>query len=255
MTLRVRGLSFGYPGKPVLHEVETGELPCGKLTALLGPNAAGKSTLFRCLAGLLAPRAGIVVLGADDLHAMGRAQRIRDVCYMPQSYVSTAALTVFEVVLLARKHQADWRVADADLAAVSGLLARFGVEHLADRYIGELSGGQQQLVALCQAMVRPGRLFLLDEPTSALDLRHQLEVMQTLCSITAERGAVTIAAMHDLNLAARFADHIVLMKDGRVIASGPKERILASPELGWTYGVTIELQQTSDGVHVVGARL
>ena len=255
MTLRVQGLSFDYPGKPVLCGVDAGVLPEGKLTALLGPNAAGKSTFFRCVAGLLSPRDGRVLLDGVDLHLLSRAERIRDVCYMPQSYASNAALTVFEIVLLARKRLRDWRVSNEDIAAVSALLARFGIEHLAEHYIGELSGGQQQLVALCQAMVRPGRLFLLDEPTSALDLRHQLEVMQTLRELAVERGAVMIATMHDLNLAARFADHVLLMKDGRMIASGLTGAVLVSPELSQAYGVNIELLRTSDGVQAVGVRL
>ncbi|MCB1960577.1 MAG: ABC transporter ATP-binding protein [Rhodocyclaceae bacterium] len=255
MTLRVEALSFAYPHKPALHAVDTGTLPAGKLTALLGPNAAGKSTLFRCLAGLLQPQSGQLMLGEAALHAMSRAERIRHVCYMPQSYASNAALTVFEVVLLARKHLRDWRVDDADIAAVAALLDRFGICALSDRQIGELSGGQQQMVSLCQTLVRPARLFLLDEPTSALDLRRQLEVMQTLRTLSAERGAVTIAAMHDLNLAARFADHILLMQDGRVVASGSRDAVLASPALGEAYGVTIELVRGSDGVHMVGARL
>lgn len=255
MTLWVQGLSFSYPGKPVLREVDTGELPGGRLIALLGPNAVGKSTFFRCVAGLVPPQAGRVLLGGEDLNDLTRADRIRQIGYMPQGYASNAALTVFEIVLLARKQLRDWRVGDKDVAAVSALLARFGIEHLAERYIGELSGGQQQLTALCQAMVRPGRLFLLDEPTSALDLRRQLEVMQTLRELTAERCMVTIIAMHDLNLAARFADHILLMRDGRVVASGLTGTVLVSPELGHTYGVDIELLHTSDGVHLVSARL
>lgn len=255
MTLRVEGLTFGYPDKPVLHSVDTGSLPTGKLTALLGPNAAGKSTFFRCVAGLQQPQAGRVMLGERDLQAMAQAERIRDVCYMPQSYASNAALTVFEVVLLARKQLRDWRVHDEDVTAVTRLLLRFGIQHLAERYIAELSGGQQQIVALCQAMVRQGRLFLLDEPTSALDLRHQLEVMQTLRELTEERQAVTIAAMHDLNLAARFADHILLMEAGQVVASGATDDVLGSAELARTYGVNIELQRAADGVYMVGARI
>ncbi|AKH20579.1 ABC transporter ATP-binding protein [Sedimenticola thiotaurini] len=255
MTLRVERLTFGYPDKPVLRSVNTGDLPVGRLTALLGPNAAGKSTFFRCVAGLQQPQAGQVLLAGNDLHAATRAELIRDVCYMPQSFSSNAALTVFEVVLLARKQLQDWRVHDDDVSAVSHLLLRFGIQHLAERYIAELSGGQQQMVALCQAMVRRGRLFLLDEPTSALDLRHQLEVMQTLREITREREAVTIAAMHDLNLAARFADHILLMEEGRVVASGATDDVLCSSELARTYGVDIELQRSRDGVYMVGARI
>ena len=255
MSFRVTDLQFSYPRKPVLRKVDSGDLPGGRLIALLGPNAAGKSTFFRCIAGLLQPQSGAVMLNDQSLHAMPQTQRIRKVCYMPQSFASGAALTVFEVVLLARKHLEDWRVSNDDTAFVEALLQRLGIEHLAGRYIGELSGGQQQMVSICQALVRPAELFLLDEPTSALDLRRQLEVMQILREITAERGAVTIAAMHDLNLAARFADHLMLMRDGEIRASGATSDILASPVLAETYGVKIELRRADDGTHMVGASL
>lgn len=255
MALQIEGLSFAYPDKPVLQNVCSGRIPAAQLTALLGSNAAGKSTLFRCLAGLQLPEQGQITLADRRLDQLSRAERIEQVCYMPQNYASQAALTVFEVVLLACKQLQDWRVKDADIDRVAALLSRFRIDHLAQRYIGELSGGQQQIVALCQAMVRPAGLFLLDEPTSALDLRHQLEVMTTLREMTRERQAVTIAAMHDLNLAARFADHIILMKQGQVIAAGATEAILASPELAQTYGVNIELKRAADGVMMVGASL
>ncbi|EGV29794.1 Iron-chelate-transporting ATPase [Thiorhodococcus drewsii AZ1] len=255
MSLDVHGLSFAYPDKPVLQGIDTGLLPAGALTALLGPNAAGKSTLFRCIAGILRPQTGAIRLGDRYLLEMPRAERARRVCYMPQTFASAAALTVFEVVLLARKHLQDWRVRDEDVTIVERMLHRCGVTHLAERHVAELSGGQQQMVSICQAMVRTAEVFLLDEPTSALDLRHQLETMRTLRDLTLERKVVTVAAMHDLNLAARFADHLLLMRDGRVLAAGPKEEILSSPVLAETYGVEIELARTSDGNLMVAARL
>lgn len=255
MTLKIHDLSFSYPNKPVLNAITTGEIPSGQLTALLGPNAAGKSTFFRCIAGLQKPQTGHITLDDKDLQAIHQSERIQNICYMPQNFSSSAALTVFEVILLARKHLGNWHIVEDDIKAVTHILERFGIADLAAQYISELSGGQQQIVALCQAMIRPTRIFLLDEPTSALDLRHQLEVMQTLSTITTERKAITIAAMHDLNLAARFADHIILMKAGKILAAGNKDKILTSPELAQTYGVNIELQTASDGVKMVGARL
>jgi len=255
MSLHISNLSFSYRNKPILNGIDSGELSSGKLVAVLGPNAAGKSTFFRCISGLLTAQTGRIMLDDEDLCTLPRPQQVRKVCYMPQSYSSQAALTVFEVVLLARKHLNDWWVSDDDTIAVAELLRQFRIEHLAQRYIGELSGGQQQMVAVCQAMVRPARVFLLDEPTSALDLRHQLEVMQTLQTMTSQREAITIIALHDLNLAARFADHIILMKNGKIVASNDKDSVLASDALGQTYAVNVELQHSSDGVLMVGARL
>lgn len=255
MSFSVKALDFSYGRKPALQDVTFKDVPRGGLTVLIGPNAAGKSTLFRCVAGLLKTGPDTVFLDGEDLHRIDRARRSRMVCFMPQSIASNAALTVFEVVLLARKHLLGWRVGDDDAAAVERLLQRLGIEQLADCYIGELSGGQQQMVSVCQALVREPSLYLLDEPTSALDLRHQLEVMEAVKAVTAERNAVTVVALHDLNLAARFADHLLLMRDGRIAATGPPETMLTSPQLGEAYGVNIDLARTGDGSLVVAARL
>ncbi len=255
MSFAVHNLTFGYSRNPVLHGVGFDALVRGRLTALIGPNAAGKSTLFRCIAGLLKTGPNTVLLDGEDLHGVERGRRSRLVCFMPQTVGSNAALTVFEVVLMARKHLQGWRVDDGDTAAVERLLRRLGIEHLAERYIGELSGGQQQMVSICQALVREPSLFLLDEPTSALDLRHQLEVMSIIKAVTAERNAVTLVALHDLNLAARFADHLLLMRDGRIVSAGPPEAMLTSSELGDAYGVRVDLARTGNGVLVVAASL
>lgn len=255
MSLSITDLHFSYPNKTVLRGVDISLLPCGKVTALLGPNAAGKSTLFRCITGLLSLQTGGIELAGESLLSQSQAARIRHVCYMPQSYESRAALTVFEVVLLASKQLDRWQVVDEDVEKVALVLEQFGISHLAERFIGELSGGQQQIVSLCQSVVRSAQLYLLDEPTSALDLRHQLQVMQTLVDVTKQRDVTTVIALHDLNLAARFADHLVLMNEGVIVASGSPDTILSSPELAQIYGVDIELHRGSDGVLVVGSKI
>ena len=174
---------------------------------------------------------------------------------MQQTFDCNAALTVFEVVLLARKHLYGWRIQDCDIEVVSTILQTIGIADLAQQSASELSGGQQQLVSVAQTLVREPDVLLLDEPTSALDLRHQLEVMDLLVRTTRTRSVATIAAMHDLNLAAQFADNLILMREGRVLAKGPPELILRSNEISNTYGVQIEVQQARDGKSVVSAKL
>ena len=255
MTLAVDGLSFAYGRKPVLHDISLPELKPGTLTALIGPNATGKSTLFKCVAGLLKTVPGMVCFGGRAAASLGSRAWTEKVCYLPQAFTSNAALTVFEIVLLARKHGHGWRVEDGDVEAVAAVLRKLQIEHLAETFIGDLSGGQQQMASIAQALVRTPDIFLLDEPTSALDLRHQLEIMQTIQAVTRERGIITIVALHDLNLAVRFADTALLIRDGHLVADGSPADVMASEVLVETYGVQVELHETPGGLLTVAARL
>ena len=166
---------------------------------------------------------------------------------MPQHYVMNAVLSVFEVVLLALKQSGRSRVTDADVSVVGAALDRLAIGHLADRMVSELSGGQQQMVSIAQALVRAPAVMLLDEPTSALDLRHQIEVLQRVAAATRERRTISLVALHDLNLAARFADRLVLMGDGRIVATGRPEEVLSSSLLADIYGVSVETGRTASG--------
>ncbi len=162
---------------------------------------------------------------------------------------------MFEIVLLEKKNNEGWSVTVDDIDSVEKNLERLGIEHLSDMYVGDLSGGQQQMVSICQALIRSPKLFLLDEPTSALDLRHQLDILTAVREITAERNVITIIALHDLNLAARFASQVILMKHGRILAFGDTEEVLASPLVGQTYDVNIELGRTKTGFLSVSASI
>ena len=256
MTLEIQNLNFGYTAKkPVLHDISVDGFKAGELTALIGPNATGKSTFFKCVAGILDPGENAIRVGGETSAQIGRSAWNRKVCYMPQIFSSNAALTVFEVVLLARKNLSGWRVSDDDVNVVAQALEKLRIDHLSENYVGDLSGGQQQMVSIAQIVVRSPAMFLLDEPTSALDLRHQLEIMSIIRDETKARGIVSIVALHDLNLAARFADHVVLMREGRIISTGPPSEVLASPELAETYGVNIDIHETKDGILTVAASL
>lgn len=255
MTLSIHNLTFGYSKKPVLRGITVDGFVPGELTALIGPNATGKSTFFKCVAGVLKTPTGSVTVAGQTKEQTGRAAWNRDVCYMPQSFSSNAALTVFDVVLLARKNLQGWRVSDADIGEVSAILQKLNIAHLSEIFVGDLSGGQQQMVSIAQAIVREPSLFLLDEPTSALDLRHQLEIMAIIRGVTRERNIVSVVALHDLNLAARFADHVVLMREGQIVLSGKPREVLTSPELAETYGVSIDIHETKDGILTVAASI
>lgn len=255
MSLCITNLSFAYGRKAVLHGVGVDAVEPGQVTALIGPNAAGKSTLFRCIAGLLTPSAGSVILDDVDLASLSHTERVRRVCYMPQLFSANAALTVFDVVLLARKSLSGWRVGGDDVDAVASVLDDLRLGHLAKAHVGELSGGQQQMVSIAQALVRKPRVFLFDEPTSALDLRRQLEVMTTIRNTAAGSKAVVIVALHDLNLAARFADSLLLMREGTILRQGPPATVLADEAVAKTYGVSLNLVSSKGGALHVSAYL
>jgi len=239
--LSAQDLCFSYGRRQVLSDVSFDPIERGKLTVLIGPNAAGKSTLFRLIAGLLAPSAGKVHIADTDLARLSTRERLKKVCFMPQFFTANAALTVFDVMMMAHKQLKGWRVSEDDMFAVGQALEDAGIGHLAEAYVSELSGGQSQMVSVAQALIRKSDVYLFDEPTSALDLRHQLDVLTQIKTAVAGRQAVGMVALHDLNLAARYADNLILLGEGRILAQGSPEEVLRSPAISNTYGVEIEI--------------
>ncbi|WP_107497461.1 ABC transporter ATP-binding protein [Thalassobius sp. I31.1] len=255
MTLNVKNLVAGYGSRMILNDVSIPDIKPGAFVGLIGPNASGKSTLFKTLSGLVPAKAGTVFLGGEDITHMRRQVRAKRIAYMPQAFGCNAILSVFESVLLALKQTTGWRVKSDNLDQVSDTLAVLKLGHLADRGIADLSGGQAQMVAVAQTLVRQPDVILLDEPTSALDLHHQLSIMASVKNETKLRKPVVMAALHDLNLAAKFCDRLVLLRDGRILADGAPEDILALSEIGETYGVATDLEYTKRGDLYVDARL
>lgn len=218
--------------------------PAGAITVLLGPNGAGKSTLLRALAGIEPARVS-ASLGGSDLMTLPLAQRRATCYYLPQLGGSQAALSVHEAVLLSLKTLHPGRVRGEDLARVAATLSAMGLEALAERRLASLSGGQYQRVAIAQALVRRPRVLMLDEPTSALDLHQQLRVLEWLRG-EADAGRTVLLALHDLNLAARFADHCWLLKDGRCLASGAVEACLTPGQLEPLFDVRLAVEAGPD---------
>jgi iron complex transport system ATP-binding protein len=171
--------------------------------------------------------------------------------YMPQDNGAKAALTAFEVVLLGRMHTLTLRVGKADLEGARAAMDEIGVSNLATRHIGELSGGQRQMVLVAQVLAGNPRVLLLDEPTSALDIAHQLQVLDLLRTTTRQRRLTTVVILHDLNAAARFADRIALMDRGRLIGIGEPQHILRPGTLEPAFDVHVAIDQGSDGHPVV----
>lgn len=247
-TLRIEQLSAGYPGRPVIDRLTLAPFPAGKVTALVGPNAAGKSTLMLSLAGLIRAT-GSVRLGAQDLLGIPIAERANVVSFMPQALPHGVALSVLESVIaslmaspLTGFKMRGPRIRQQALAA----LERLSIAHLALEPLSRLSGGQRQLVGLAQAVVRQPRVLLLDEPTSALDLRHQASVMGLVRELARE-GRVVVVVLHDLNLAARWADHVVVLSAGAMAAQGVPDAAITADMLAGVYGVKAIVDRSSLG--------
>jgi iron complex transport system ATP-binding protein len=247
MRLIIENLKFSYGSQPILNGVNIREALPGQMTATVGPNAAGKTTLFKCIGGLLKPE-GKVLLDEKELKHLRREEITKHVTYLPQENPVNAVLTVFEAVLLARKHSLSWRVSAEDLESVSQVLEDLEIQELALGYLNELSGGQKQMVSIAQALVRSPQVLLMDEPTSSLDLQHQLEVLDLIRKVTIEREITKLIALHDLNLAARYAHQFVVMSNGTVYAAGQATAVLTSEMLRDVY-------QVHAAVHIGGDQI
>jgi len=240
--LHMRNLTVRYGRRVAADGVTLDALP-GQVLAVLGANGSGKSSLLRALGGVQ-PYQGTITWD-------GHPAPTDEIGYMPQDNAVWAGLTAFEVVLLGRLRSLAFRVGERDLAAARDAMAELGVADLAARPIGELSGGQRQLVFMAQVLAADPRVLLLDEPTSALDVAHQLHVLNLLRAATARRHLTTIAVLHDLNAAARFADRIALLRSGRLIDVGRPAKVLAASVLRETYGVDVSVLAGPDGHPVV----
>lgn len=242
MRLTVNDLSVRYGPTAVICGLDLVAEP-GEVLAVIGPNGSGKSSLVKAVAGLL-PHGGTI---AYD----GRRERPRSIGYMPQDIGARTALTVLEAVLLGRFGKLGLRVGASDLAAAEAVLVELDLVALASRYLGELSGGQRQLVFLAQALASEPTLLLLDEPISALDIRHQLEVMETMLRVTRERDLTTLVVLHDLNIAARFADSVVAMRGGSAVCHGRPEQVIEPAMVAKVFDVQAGMSIGADGRSIV----
>lgn len=238
VSLQLNAVEARYGRKVVYAEASTPEIAGGHLTALVGANAAGKSTLFRRIAGQLAGKGEVRFVGAG----------LHDLRYMPQDTGMTAALSVYESVILALKQgRGGWRMGAGELAAVDEILAGLKITALSGRPLSELSGGQRQLVSIAQTLVSRPRIVLMDEPTSALDLYRQYEVLEYLRLYAADTGSVTILALHDLNQVMRACTMTIAVAEGRIVAAGPTLETLRPELIRQLYGIEARVETCSRG--------
>lgn len=251
--LVISGVSASYGRTPVLADLSVAPILPGSVVSLIGPNAAGKTTLLRAIAGLH-PALGSIRLGERELLALPLADHARLITYMPQSLPQRVALSVLEGVIGALRASpidgpplSDHELLDRAMAVIE----RVGIAGLAMTGLDHLSGGQRQLASLAQALVRKPRILLLDEPISALDLHYQLRVMKLVRDLAAEQGMTVVMVLHDLSIAARWSDRIIVLANGQVAADGPPDLAITAGILADVYHVAGAVTADAHGLRIV----
>jgi ABC-type cobalamin/Fe3+-siderophores transport systems, ATPase components len=237
-TLAAEDLTLGYGDRVVVESLDL-VVPPGRITVIVGANACGKSTLLRSLSRLLVPRRGRVVLDGREVHRMPAKELARTLGLLPQSPIAPEGITVLDLVCRGRHpHQgvfSRWNAKDDE--AVAAALEATRTTDLADRPVDELSGGQRQRVWIAMALAQQTDLLLLDEPTTFLDASHQIEVLDLLTDLNRTRGTTIVMVLHDLNLAARYADHLIAVAGGRLHAAGAPAEVLTEENVRAVFGL------------------
>ncbi|MBN1342556.1 MAG: ABC transporter ATP-binding protein [Phycisphaerae bacterium] len=239
--LELRDVCFAYPdGRPILDGVSA-TVPRGASWSIVGPNGSGKSTLLRVMAGLLRPSRGQVLLDGQPLSLLRSRQRARRIAFLPQSVAPVFGYVARQVVAMGRyphlsgiglESRHDWQLVDEAMAWTE-------TSELAYRELSALSGGERQRVLIAAALVQASDLLLLDEPTTALDVNHQIGIHRLLARLSADRGWTVVTVTHDLNLAAYFSRHVLMLQRGRVAAEGTPEEVLTTEKVARVYGIAM----------------
>ncbi len=251
--LKIKDVEFSYASVPILKNVCI-ELRASEMLSVVGPNGAGKSTLLRCIDRILKPQRGSILLDEREIKEMSRMELAKKMGYIPQSSAQVFPATVFDTVLLGRRPHVGWRSSEKDTKMVLEMLQMLNIKSFAMRDINELSGGQQQKVFIARALTQEPDVLLLDEPTSNLDIKHQLEVMDIIKNIVREKGIAAIMAIHDLNLASRYADRIVMMNGGEIFDAGDAAAVLTPENIKHVYDVEVKVNNHDGRPYIVPIR-
>ena len=250
MQLIINDIDFSYSSTPVLHDI-TVRMEGPKFVSILGPNGVGKSTLIHCINKILSPTKGTVMIDEKDVKETSLKELAKIVGYVPYSSNDTFPLTVVDTVLMGRHPHSKWGSLDEDLDIVYGTLEMLGITDLAMRSFNELSAGQHQKVMLARGLVQEPKILLLDEPTSNLDVRHQLDVTMMLKQLSIEKQILVIMISHDINIAAKYADEVIMMHDGSIYAIGTPQEVITKENMETVYGVNTKIIDDDGRPHVI----
>ncbi|MBI9115878.1 ABC transporter ATP-binding protein [Sanguibacter suaedae] len=236
--LAAESLTLGYDSRVVVPDLSV-VVPPGKITVIVGANACGKSTLLRGLARLLAPSGGRVLLDGKDIRSRSTRDVARVLGLLPQTPIAPEGITVADLVGRGRHPHQGWlrQWGPEDDVAVADALEATGTADLAERSVDELSGGQRQRVWIAMALAQQTDLLLLDEPTTFLDVAHQIEVLDLLCGLNRSSGRTIVMVLHDLNLSARYADHLIAMKQGQIHSQGSPQEVVTAAGVEDVFGL------------------
>ena len=250
MQIKIDDIEFSYSSVPVLNDI-TLDIDGPGFVSILGPNGVGKSTLIHCINKILEPTSGSVMIDGKDVKEISIKELAKEIGYVPYSANDSFPLTVVDTVMMGRHPHAKWNTLDHDLDIVYDTLRMLGISHLAMRQFNELSAGQHQKVMLARGLVQEPKILLLDEPTSNLDIRHQLDVTKMLKRLSVEKGILIIMISHDINIAAKYADQVILMFQGKVYDVGAPTDVITESNLKTVYGVESKIVMDDDRPHVI----
>ncbi len=251
--LSICKISFRYKSKHILKDIEI-ELNKGEILSIVGPNGTGKTTLLKCIAGIMKPGKGTILINGKNVSRMKRQNIAKSIAYVPQSSPSKFPITVFDAVLMGRRPYITWKPSQKDLELVARSLKSMDLHDIALQDFDQLSGGQKQKVLLARAVAQDTDYLLLDEPTSNLDLKHQMETMGMIFNMVKKNGVAAILAMHDLNLSSRFSDRMVMLKAGKVFCTGEPRQIMTVENIKSVYGVEAEIISINDHPYILPTR-
>lgn len=248
--LAVHHLRFGYHAANVLKDFSM-TVGDGQIVSIVGPNGSGKSTLIKCINRILVPVSGNITVDREDVLKLNRKKAARLISYVPQNSMRVFPHTVFDVVLMGRRPHLGWKAGRKDENKVWEVLQLLGIEDSALLLFNELSGGQQQKVLIARALAQETGILLLDEPTSNLDIWHQIDVMEILRSLVRKKRLTAIMAIHDLNMAARYSDRVLMMKKGKIMAGGKPNDVLNRENLEAIYGIKADVRCMEEIPYVI----
>jgi len=249
MKITLDNVSFSYGGSNVLNNISF-TVNARDFVGILGPNGSGKTTLIKCIDRILKIRRGKILLDGTDIKAFDHRRLAQMISYVPQNTNSGNTSSVYEILELGRCPYINWSLKSADREAIDRVIEEFGLQPFLKTPFSQLSGGEQQKIKIARALVQEPQAILLDEPTNNLDLRHQVEVLTLLSSIVQNRGITAIMAIHDLNLAARYASSVVLLSKGRIVDSGNPVDVINPHNVKEVYGIDVEIIKHKESIMV-----